>query len=375
MLRSAPRLRLTLRASFLVVCGAALFLACEQYPTESAGDLTPPAITAFGVTPDSANVTRQSVEVVTSVGVRAPAGADSVAVILVAPDGEAADTCTSHQPADGTRLKGRWECGITVPSGALRGEWAVGGIEVHTSGEALVLGGGDLRQAGFEAAVRVVVDAAPSVRIEAPGDGAVFTDQDAITFRGTATVPEDGGVPPEDSPQRELAEDQLVWTSSLDGEIGRGTEISRSGLSAGQHEIVLTATAATGMSARDTVTIEVTAYGGVSFILVEPYRWDASAPGETRQFTARAMDRFEREIPDVTFTWVSSDSAVVTIDETGLATAAGPGEAAVIARVDTIEGRAAVTVGEPLTVTIESPADSVVVEEGDELTLTGSVSG
>ncbi len=47
--------------------------------------------------------------------------------------------------------------------------------------------------------------------------------------------------------------------------------------------------------------------------------------GKQQQFTARAFDAGNNEIPGVIFSWQSSNAAVATIDQNGLATGVGPG--------------------------------------------------
>jgi probable HAF family extracellular repeat protein len=75
----------------------------------------------------------------------------------------------------------------------------------------------------------------PSVAITSP-TGNYFNQGQSITFSGTATDPEDGS----------LSGASLVWTSSLDGQIGTGTSFSTSTLSLGNHTITLTATDSKG---------------------------------------------------------------------------------------------------------------------------------
>ena len=88
----------------------------------------------------------------------------------------------------------------------------------------------------------------PTVAITAPLDGASFTQGDFIAFTGTAMDPEDGA----------LTGASLVWSSSINGEIGTGESFSKNDLSAGDHTINLTATDSHGATATDSVTITVT---------------------------------------------------------------------------------------------------------------------
>ena len=87
----------------------------------------------------------------------------------------------------------------------------------------------------------------PAAEITAPSDGDSFEEGTSIQFTGSATDPEDG----------DLTGDALVWTSSLDGEIGTGESFARSDLSVGQHTITLTATDSGDLTDTDEVTIPV----------------------------------------------------------------------------------------------------------------------
>ena len=67
--------------------------------------------------------------------------------------------------------------------------------------------------------------------------------------------------------------------------------------------------------------------------------------GDTTRLTAIPEDRNGNAVPDLKVTWTSSDSAVVVVDSSGLATAAGPnGDATVTATVDGYEGQTMIAV-------------------------------
>ncbi|AHG91357.1 peptidase S8 and S53 subtilisin kexin sedolisin [Gemmatirosa kalamazoonensis] len=101
---------------------------------------------------------------------------------------------------------------------------------------------------GFLGAV-VSANAAPTATITAPAAGASVTQGTSVTFTGTGTDPEDGA----------LSGASLVWTSSINGQIGTGTSFSTTTLSAGTHTITLKATDSKGASATATRSITVVA--------------------------------------------------------------------------------------------------------------------
>ncbi|RMD82315.1 MAG: hypothetical protein D6820_03875 [Lentisphaerae bacterium] len=91
----------------------------------------------------------------------------------------------------------------------------------------------------------------PVAKIIAPADQASFELGTVITFKGSGEDAEDGT----------LTGNSLVWTSSIDGEIGRGNELDVSNLSVGTHTITLTVTDSSGLTATATVTLTVTDNG------------------------------------------------------------------------------------------------------------------
>jgi len=88
---------------------------------------------------------------------------------------------------------------------------------------------------------------APKVRIQDPANGETFASGETISFAGTASDREDG----------DLAAD-LVWTSSIDGEIGRGARgIFEITLSDGTHTITASVEDSGGKTGSASVTITV----------------------------------------------------------------------------------------------------------------------
>lgn len=90
----------------------------------------------------------------------------------------------------------------------------------------------------------------PAAMITSPSGGSSFMQGDDINFTGYATDLEDGN----------LTGKSLVWTSSIDGRMGTGSELLFATLTPGNHTITLTATDSFGLKANDSVQIEVKAY-------------------------------------------------------------------------------------------------------------------
>lgn len=85
------------------------------------------------------------------------------------------------------------------------------------------------------------------VIILTPSDGESFELSEEITFNGSARDLQDG----------ELTGDSLVWTSSIDGQIGTGNNFTRDDLSKGIHKITLTATNSLREKGTATITIPI----------------------------------------------------------------------------------------------------------------------
>jgi hypothetical protein len=94
---------------------------------------------------------------------------------------------------------------------------------------------------------------APVPSISSP-TGTHFKEGENITFSGTATDANGG----------QLTGSALVWTSSIDGQIGTGETLITSALSAGDHDITLTATDSSGKS--NSVTLPMISVAQSRFI-------------------------------------------------------------------------------------------------------------
>jgi hypothetical protein len=96
--------------------------------------------------------------------------------------------------------------------------------------------------------------------------------------------------------------------------------------------------------------------------------------GQAAQFTAVARDRQGRVLSGRTVTWRTTNSAVVTVSSSGMATAVGGGSAAVEAVISGVVGRASITVAGPTlsvaTVTVTPGTAAGAVGESAQFTAT-----
>ncbi|MDH5445920.1 MAG: hypothetical protein OEY52_10205 [Gammaproteobacteria bacterium] len=84
---------------------------------------------------------------------------------------------------------------------------------------------------------------AMTVKITSPESGKSISENEPVSFVGEAKHAKDG----------KLSGDALIWSSDRDGDLGTGNNITVEGLSAGGHNIKLTATASDGDSNYDIV--------------------------------------------------------------------------------------------------------------------------
>ncbi|HWO90043.1 MAG TPA: Ig-like domain-containing protein [Gemmatimonadales bacterium] len=131
---------------------------------------------------------------------------------------------------------------------------------------------------------------------------------------------------------------QITWSSSN----SLVASISPAGLltALANGTTQVTATADGVRSAPLTVTVsQVTAQ-----VVVTPATFTFQTYGRTRSFSAEARDSTNHALSGRTFTWSSTNQAVVTVDAAGTATAVSNGTALVQATADGVTGSAAVTV-------------------------------
>jgi hypothetical protein len=91
------------------------------------------------------------------------------------------------------------------------------------------------------------VGAPPTAQINHPGDAEERVVDVPIPFLGEATDPEDGA----------LSGASMVWTDSIEGEIGQGEQFDAALLTLGDHVITLTATDADGNVGEATVSLVI----------------------------------------------------------------------------------------------------------------------
>jgi len=204
----------------------------------------------------------------------------------------------------------------------------------------------------------------PTAAITSPSDGHSYTQGQSITFSGSGYDAEDGT----------LSGGSLVWTSSIDGQIGTGTSFTKSNLSVGTHTITLTATDSDGKSGNASINITLTAATALSITTSslpdgtvnvlygtnlsatggkEPYRWsvaNGSLPPDLSLSTGGIISGTLTTAGTYTFTAKVTDSSSPQQEAQATFTiAVNPSNTPTVTSVTPVSG----TQGQTLDVTIE----------------------
>ena len=191
---------------------------------------------------------------------------------------------------------------------------------------------------------------------------ATIEEGETQQFEAIATTSDGTAVP--DAEFTWASSDEMVATIDSDG-LARG---------AGEGEVMITATA-DGVTGTATLTVTgppppppPPPPPTVATVTVIPAEASIEE-GQTKQFEAMAATADGMVLPDVMFMWSSSDEMVATVDENGLATAVGAGQAMITATADSISGMAMLTVTEPpapMVSTVTLIPTEATIETGQE---------
>ncbi|MBW3017894.1 PKD domain-containing protein, partial [Candidatus Woesearchaeota archaeon] len=142
-------------------------------------------------------------------------------------------------------------------------------------------------------------NAGPLANITAPANNSAFMNQTQINFTGHGIDAEDGMI---------TQANQLVWTSSIDGNFGNGTSINITSLTVGLHNITLNVTDSEGMSATTAVTINITKQNDPPFIvnITAPPTGSFFYNGTQINFTGFANDTDDGLLSGNSLVWQSS---------------------------------------------------------------------
>ncbi|MBF0225151.1 MAG: SUMF1/EgtB/PvdO family nonheme iron enzyme [Desulfobacterales bacterium] len=147
----------------------------------------------------------------------------------------------------------------------------------------------------------------PSVSIVSPSIGNSFVEGTTINFIGSATDVEDGI----------LSGNSLIWTSSIDGQIGIGTSFDTNNLSVGTHIIKLIATDKDGEQQNFLIQITITSQTNTnnnfpSVTISSPMDNSIFNQGEDINFVGNANDKEDGILTGNSLVWTSSIDGQIT---------------------------------------------------------------
>lgn len=127
---------------------------------------------------------------------------------------------------------------------------------------------------------------APTVSITSPADGSTFDSGATIDFAGTASDKEDGDLTA-----------SLVWTSSIDGQIGTGGSFSAT-LSDGNHTVTASVTDSGGKTGSDSISITVGTVSEPTTVSVSSITYGTIGGGKHLLITVALVDDLGNPVAD-----------------------------------------------------------------------------
>ena len=215
------------------------------------------------------------------------------------------------------------------------------------------------------ASILITLNDPPFVAIDSPEDNAIYGEETEMLFSGSATDTEDG----------ELSGDLLVWTSSIDDQIGLGSSFSTSSLSIGTHTITLTAKDSDGATGSASITLTIN--DGPVALIEEPLNNAVFTTGSEVIFTGSATDAEDGELSGDALVWTSSlDEQIGTGTGFSLSDLSAGTHTITLTATDSggMTGRAsiALTINSPPTAAITQPYEGSLHAGNDNIYFEGS---
>ncbi len=162
-----------------------------------------------------------------------------------------------------------------------------------------------------------------------------------------------------------IANVTISWSSSDENVATVNTTGLATGVGPGEATITATSDGVSGDAALTVTEPPPPPPPVVASVSVSPPMAEIEEGG-MQQFEAMAMTEEGMVIPNVVFTWMSSDDGIATIDTEGLAMGVSAGEVTVTAMTDDISGTATLTVLEPppVVATVTLTPSMAEIEEG-----------
>ncbi len=155
---------------------------------------------------------------------------------------------------------------------------------------------------------------------------------------------------------------EFVWSSDDESVVNVNSEGLATAAANGSARVTAT-------SGSQTASAEVSVEQEVAEVSVSPPPTVLGAFGDTVRLSAEATDANGHVVAGTAFTWTSGDTLIAVVDDAGLVTAVGNGEADIMAASGAVSGTAAVTVAQKLGAVAVSPSTGTLEALGDTVRL------
>ncbi|MYA42704.1 MAG: hypothetical protein F4087_01420 [Gemmatimonadetes bacterium] len=155
---------------------------------------------------------------------------------------------------------------------------------------------------------------------------------------------------------------EFVWSSDDESVVNVNSEGLATAAANGSARVTAT-------SGSQTASAEVSVEQEVAEVSVSPPPTVLGAFGDTVRLSAEATDANGHVVAGTAFTWTSGDTLIAVVDDVGLVTAVGNGEADIMAASGAVSGTAAVTVAQKLGAVAVSPSTGTLEALGDTVRL------
>lgn len=210
----------------------------------------------------------------------------------------------------------------------------------------------------------------PIAQIDSPSASSTFSLNNSVTFTGSATDTED----------LTITGDSLIWTSSVDGNIGHGSNFTTKNLSAGTHTITLTAIDSKKSADSTSISIVVNPANNTLPVatITSPSNGMTYNHNNYLEFTGTGYDTEDAWLSGVSLVWLSNkDGQLGTGNTINTNTLSGGTHRISLTVTDSAGTSNTATIeltvlNTPPTATINYPADGSTFSLGDAIPFDGS---
>ncbi|MDA3866648.1 MAG: CpcT/CpeT family chromophore lyase [Salinivirgaceae bacterium] len=205
--------------------------------------------------------------------------------------------CTANDVEDGT-LTGEsivWRSSI---DGELGNGTSLANVELTPGNHTITAIATDIKNNQDSASITInaLDNSVPTIAIVAPENNSEHVFTDAITFTCEVTDNED----------TQIGADQIIWSSSIDAEMGSGISLTTNELSVNTHTIYATVLDSHGASATDSIQIVVSPNNAPEIQITSPANEEVFTENTTINFTCSVSDTEEQNLTNEQIIWTSS---------------------------------------------------------------------